>query len=239
MSTKSLLTPRALPAEEIVVDQYASLDSRLAPVFPLPAVGFPVVTIPSNGGTPTIDSHPSIPERVAPSEVQRNNSSGNPLEQIDAICTLLDSADGPVGSGGVELITDYGVERIDIDLSAHAALPAGMSMPGPSSFDLEHLIGSTVVEVGRDLQRSLASTFPEMVNRERATKIDQLLDGIERSTRREYDVVEPGQLDPLSSEFTEPSDATQQFADMTSGVVPPPKHGYKNFFTMLRRRQTP
>lgn len=236
VKTTSGITARELPAEEVVIDQYASLDSRLAPLFPLPAVGFPIVTIPSNESSATNDSHSPSPEHVTSSEVPRINSPGNPLEQIDTICTLLESCERPVGSGGVELITDYGVERIDIDFSAHTGLPAGMATPEPGPIDLEQLLGSTMVEVGRNLQRSVASKFPELVNRERATKIDQLLDGIERATRAEYDVVEPNPSDPHSSELTEHSDALQQFADTTPGVVPPPKHGYKNFFTMLRRR---
>lgn len=246
-STKSPLTPRELPAEEVVVDEYACLDCRLTPVFPLPALGFPVVSIPLNNP----ESRLEAPTRVtAPAASQAPNtelptastghqadSFGNPLEEVDAICSLLDTPEGSVSSGGVELITDYGVERIDIDLPADTRPLTGLATPDQEPIDREDWIGSIVVEVGRNLQRTLASSFPDQVNKERATKIEQLLDGIERATRRDYDVVEPDQLDAGTAELQEATSATDQFAEAGPGVVPPPKHGYKNFFTMLRRRQ--
>lgn len=247
MITKDLLSPRELPAEEVVVDPYASLDCRLAPVFPLPAPSLPVVAIPANNSQSLAeapapvatrnDSQTPAPELAAPGEARQINLSGNPLEQVDAICTLLDSSEGSGVRGGVELITDYGVERIDVDLPSQAALPADLSATQQQPCNLEDWVGATVVEVGRHLQQTLATSFPDLVDRSRATKVEKLLDGIERATRHDYDVVEPDASESLSSELSEATLSARPSSAAPSGVVPPPNHGYKNFFSTLRRRQ--
>lgn len=248
------------PAEEIVIDGYARLDAPLSPMFPRPAPALPVPVYFTEAQT-TIESAEDISELIelvevskptvqvdieaefvkqAPQEILvetvlddvRAESRYQPLDRIDEICSLIEESDHYSSSAsGVELITDYGVERVDVDLQANAELPAGVTAEHQLPIDLEDWIGSTVVEVGRDLQQNMAASFPELVSRQRATKLDQLLDGIERASR--FDVVEPDAA--TMNRIDGPVEAFE--ASEGSGAVPAPKHSLKNFFSGLRRRQ--
>ncbi len=253
--SRPVLDTQELPAEEVVFDGYAQLDAPLAPAFPRPAPTLPVpVFITPAPVAPTtgeevaecpmpLDAAPKVglPDAIdATAEPIRTavsaDSSIRPLDRIDAICAMIEeSEDYSSSATGVELITDYGVERIDVDLPANAELPSGVTAEHQLTVDLEDWIGSTVVEVGRDLQQNMATSFPDLVNRQRATKLDQLLDGIERASQ--YDVVEP---DARVESNTSRVDPAAEPADLSgeNGAVPAPNHSYKNFFSVLRRRQT-
>lgn len=244
-----------LPAEEVVFDGYAQLDAPLAPAFPRPAPTLPVpVFITSAPVAPTngeevaecpmpLDAAPKVglPDAIdATAEPIRTavsaDSSIRPLDRIDAICAMIEeSEDFSSSATGVELITDYGVERIDVDLPANAELPSGVTAEHQLTVDLEDWIGSTVVEVGRDLQQNMAASFPDLVNRQRATKLDQLLDGIERASQ--YDVVEPDARVESNTSRVDPAAEPAEISG-ENGAVPAPNHSYKNFFSVLRRRQT-
>jgi hypothetical protein len=100
---------------------------------------------------------------------------------------------------------------------------------------LEDWIGSTVVEIGRELQQAMEDTSPRMVDRSRATKIDQLLDSIERETQ--FDIVEPDPVETVYRHHAEAGPSVDETDRDQSRVVPPPNHSYKNFFSVLRRRQ--
>lgn len=258
---RPVVMQQEFPAEEIVIDGYARLDAPLSPLFPLPAPTLPVPVFVTEAPT-TIESAEDIAELIELIEVSeptsqvtneaevieqateetlvetvsddvRADSRNQPLDRIDEICALIDeSGDFSSSATGVELITDYGVERIDVDLPANAELPAGVTAEHQLPIDLEDWIGATVVEVGRDLQQNMAAAFPELVNRQRATKLDQLLDGIERASR--FDVVEPDAAATMNR-IDGPVEASEESEG--SGAVPAPKHSLKNFFTGLRRRQ--
>jgi len=243
------------PAEEVVIDGYAQLDAPLTPMFPRPAPTLPLPALiteePLAHETATQSIEIDALQAIAILEPQaasvgaetqnalteamqnavRTDAANQPLDRIDAIYALIDASDSPNNlANGVELITDYGVERIDVDLPANAELPSGVTAEHQLTIDLEDWIGSTVVEVGRDLQKNMAARFPELVTRQRANKLEQLLDGIERVSR--FDVVEP---DAATETTTARVDQAAEVAD--AGAVPAPKFNYKNFFSGLRRRQ--
>ena len=254
INPRPLFMEQDFPAEEVIIDGYARLDAPLSPMFPRSAPTLPLPAIitemPAVHETATqaieIDAPQAsaIFERTATvaQEAQdslneairnavRTDLANQPLDRIDAIYALIDESDSPSGSANsVELITDYGVERIDVDLPSNAELPSGVTAAHHLPLDLEDWIGSTVVEVGRDLQKSMAASFPEHVNRQRANKLEQLLDGIERASR--FDVVEP---DATAETTTVRVDPPAEVAE--AGAVPAPKYDYKNFFSGLRRRQ--
>lgn len=224
----------ALPAEESVVDTYAQLDAPFSPSFPRPAPALPVIEIP----TPTsIAAEAAATEpTVALSELpERPQPTSQPLERIDAIFSLLEESENVSrGAAGVELITDYGVERVDVDLLPSSELPSGVRTEHRLPIDLEDWIGSTVVEVGRDLQRDMAASFPELVDRPRANQLEQLLEGIQRATQ--YDVVEPSPAESSTMTRLDRSPQIDAETGTAAGVVPAPKHRYQNFFSQLRRR---
>lgn len=249
---RPMLTEPAFPAEEAVVDSYARLDASLTPMFPRPAPTLPVpefisespaesieINATEAGGIlePHVDGKYTEPQSSLTEAIHkavRTDSMNQPLDRIDAIYALIDEADAasPNAANCVELITDYGIERIDVDLPANAELPPGVAADLP--IDLEDWIGSTVVEVGRDLQKNMAASFPELVNRQRTNKLEQLLDGIERASR--FDVVEPDASgETPHARVDQPAEAVASAEG--SGVVPPPNYNYKNFFSGLRRRQ--
>ena len=256
--------PSTLPSEEVVVDAYARLDASRTPSFPRSAPVFPAVEIPSTVRAADIPADDQTTESTgvdvpAPAVVTQTkqqidlveviqkairpgtpHSSSSPMERIDAICSLLEeTAEFANAASGVELITDYGVERIDIDLPSNTELPAGTFPTGQPTFDMEDWIGSTVIDVGREVQQKMVSSFPDLVDRSRAARIDQLLSGIQQSTR--YDIVEPEVVETATA-ATPRLDERHERADKTSGiavgVVPQPNHSYQNFFSTLRRRQT-
>ncbi len=259
LPARPVLSQQNLPAEEVVVDGYARLDSSLAPMFPRPAPTLPtpvfttelsvddghnadlaemvqLAEIDAPTAIAILDRQATVePDRQswptdAVQQADRTAATNQPLERIDAICALIDESDDTSGiANGVELITDYGVERIDVDLPANAELPSGVTAEHHLSIDLEDWIGSTVVDVGRDLQQNMAKTFPELVNRQRANKLEQLLDGIERASQ--YDVIEPDAATAATTSRLDPP------VDSAEGTVPAPNHNYKNFFSVLRRRQ--
>lgn len=258
LGTKTHSLCDRLPAEEVVFDSYATLDSPQTPVFPRPPVCFPVVIVPTNRVTTSVDAAEGAPgEAIEATETcataesaeltadhPQLSSASNPLERIDAICALLNEVDEHgQGSGGVELITDYGVERIDVDLPANAHCPAELSGTPQADLELEDFIGSTVVEIGRNVQQARATSRRAPVEQQRATRIDELLDSIERETQ--FDTVEPDPVEAISAtrgaasgaERSNPIPDVRQPLEGGSGAVPPPNHGYKNFFSMLRRRQ--
>ena len=231
----------AMPAEEPVIDTYAQLDAPLSPSFPRPAPTLPVIVI---AAPATItdedlakeDAPELIPASVCVAEIaEPPHAASQSLERIDAIFSLLEESDGsPSGASGVELITDYGVERVDVDLVPSSELPSGVMAEHRMPIDLEDWIGSTVVEVGRDLQRNMAKSFPELVNRPRANQLEQLLEGIQRATK--YDVVEPSASESPAMTRLDHSPAIDPVSGSAAGVVPAPKHRYQNFFSQLRRR---
>lgn len=251
---------RELPPEEVVVDGYARLDARSTPMFPRPAPTLPTpvfaaaqavaqpaaevdelfVEWPAATATATLESSPTAADRMTRKPLSetirqavRTDSMSQPLERIDSICALLEESEEHSRSGtGVELITDYGVERIDVDLPANAELPAGVTAQHRMPVDLENWIGSTVVEVGRDLQQNMATSFPELVNRQRANKLNELLEDIQRASQ--YDVVEPDAA--VTNTRVDPRPEVADSAE--TSAVPAPNHNFKNFFSMLRRRQT-
>lgn len=246
--TREITWADDLPAEEIVVDAYAALDARLAPVFPRSASAI--------GDTPLVrpsmeEVHPGVTaaatdakndtavirETEATLEQIRPEPTRGLLERLDALSELLENVDAPfISSGGVELITEYGVERIDVDLSSDSAAPL---TPNPADLDSttpENWIGSTVVEIGRELQQAMQETSPRMVDRARAAKIDQLLDSIEREI--EFDVVEPEARGESHHRHIDPPATNDSADEDQSRVVPRPNHSYKNFFSVLRRRQS-
>ncbi len=246
--SKEFLRHRELPAEEVISDPYSHLDARLTPVFPRPGVRFPIVSVPSNRVveepteqhaevTPAAEeSQAEITEVTKSVEYPRFEAATNPLDRIDAICALLDEVDeSSQGCGGVELITDYGIERIDIDLPASTPCPTDPIAHAHSADDLECWIGSTVVEVGRNVQQARAASISESSSHSRSTRVDQLLDAIERETQ--FDVVEPDPAESVTEQHSNPIPGVRQPTEGYSGVVPPPNHSYKNFFSMLRRRQ--
>lgn len=229
-----------LPAEEVVVDPYAALDARLAPVFPrsTSAIADTLLIRPSiEDVRPSIADVATDMESDAAVEQIRPELARGLLERVDALSELLEQADAPfIASGGVELITEYGVERIDVDLSSDSTAPLDANPAALDSTIAENWIGSTVVEIGRELQQAMQETSPRMVDRARAARIDQLLDSIEREI--EFDIVEPEargesyhrHIDPPATSDTEDEDQSR--------VVPRPNHSYKNFFSVLRRRQS-
>ncbi len=245
---KEFLKHPELLAEEVVCDPYSQLDSRLAPVFPRPRVSFPNVSVPASRIVEvtiekpeeeiplTVESLEPIRETLPSIEHMEIHSIGNPLDRIDAICALLDEVnETSQGNGGVELITDYGVERIDVDLPASIPAPAEMTAQDQPAVDLEYWIGSTVVEVGRNVQQARAASAADSGNQARATRIEQLLESLEREIQ--FDIVEPVATGSAAPERTNPIPDVRQPPEGYSGVVPPPNHSYKNFFSMLRRRQ--
>ena len=255
---RPVLSQQQFPSEETIIDDYARLDAPRTPLFPRPAptlsrpvciTEMPVtseikaaliemIEFDAPAANALLELHAiseqdPLPESVP--ETARTRSDKQPLERIDAISALIVESDTSSNSAnGVELITDYGVERIDVDLPANAELPSGVTAEHQLSIDLEDWIGSTVVDVGRDLQHNMARSFPDLVNRQRSIKLDQLLDGIERASR--FDVVEP---DPVATTTTSRLDSPDDTSELTegTGAVPAPNHNYKNFFSVLRRRQ--
>ncbi len=246
IQTKDFLRRQGLPAEEVVVDLYAELDYPLTPTFPKPIAG-PTKPVPTNVVEESRDQQPGC-SAAAGLHVReeglddgsaristRFDLASNPLERIDALCELLEEAVGTSqGSGGVELITDHGIERIDIDLPATTELHPDLTVHTHQAFDLESLIGSTVVEVGRNLQQGVATSPREPVSQPRANHVEHLLDSIERESR--YDIVEPDSSAPTGP-TTNAIPAVRHPAEGHSGAVPAPNHNFKNFFSMLRRRQ--
>ena len=133
------------PVEEVIVDRYAALDAGFrsaSPKFvrrdsectsavtrdaeaPHHSAEVPVAEFefaPNAASiSPQLDSDQLVASVDAAIE-KSNEDDGlrnHPDEQLDTICALIETDNESSNGGvGVELITDWGVERIDIDLSA-------------------------------------------------------------------------------------------------------------------------
>jgi type II secretory pathway predicted ATPase ExeA len=176
--------------EEVVIDRYAALDADRRPVVQWSAPGLKAPTsqpaayhtskfvnvaqhegvedqsgsIATPAETEQRSTHPDRPESTSESlhVLADDEYRPSPMEQFDSICALIETADDRSNGGsGVELITDWGVERIDVDLSSETnaldLTDANQQMP----CDITDWLGSTVVEVGRDLQIKTSEPRPE------------------------------------------------------------------------------
>ena len=183
------------PIEEVVIDPYATLDAESRPIskkllYPKLTDTVEETNAAQNAYQPATVNTPGDPSGITefPAEAESDaaiqpdavvshfdsneNLPLHPVDQIDSICALLEIADEPSGTGsGVELITDWGVERIDIDLSCETQLQEQASGVPPFQLNLQDFLGSMVVDIGRNLSQQQAAppATPEPVAKSQST----------------------------------------------------------------------
>ncbi|MDB5386704.1 MAG: hypothetical protein JWM11_2350, partial [Planctomycetaceae bacterium] len=179
--------------------------------------------------------------------------TGYPMERIDSICALIETADDHSNGGsGVELITDWGVERIDVDLPSDTISAVFSNGDGQRPFDLEDWLGSTVIEVGRDLRQQVSE--PPLKDAQVEAKVaseksspeskSDISERVERASR--YDIVEPETIpenqEPETSQFRvdPPETGNSESENVPDPATRSTTHSrFHNLFSTLRRRQVP
>jgi type II secretory pathway predicted ATPase ExeA len=185
---------------------------------------------------------------------------GHPMEQIDSICALIETADEYSSGGiGVELVTDWGVERIDIDLPSETIPQATFDSEQSLHTGLNQIdwLGSTVVEIGREFSQHFAdqhlpppseadagSFSPPPKSQSEMPQAVERVERVERTTQ--YDIVEPPEMPEMEEANVDfrvdsPVEAHQSRSDAGIPADPATRsttHSrFHNLFSTLRRRQ--
>lgn len=210
---------------------------------------------------PKSQPHPGVTSQEEAPQVDRlppieDNFEGHPVERIDSICALIETVDDHSnGASGVELITDWGVERVDVDLSSETNSAAFSDVDQQLQAQSDPWIGSTVVEVGRELRHQIQETpLPLEVKPQEAAIVehkqpdstpDPKSDSPSRATL--YDIVEPEmnleaansnldyRLDPPQNEASSDESGGHFSADPAMRSTTHSR--FHNLFSRLRRRQ--
>jgi type II secretory pathway predicted ATPase ExeA len=210
-------------------------------------------------------SHPTIASSIGEPRsntvlTTEEDFIGHPMEQIDSICALIETADEYSSGGiGVELVTDWGVERIDVDLPSET-IPQETSNSVQSLYtnsNQSDWLGSTVVEIGREFSQhfadqhvlppSLADDVSFAPHSNLRSETPQAVERVERVERMtQYDIVEPPETPEMEDANVDfrldaPAEAHQSRSEAGIPANPATRsttHSrFHNLFSTLRRRQ--
>jgi len=281
LKTQAVNTSWGEPVEEVIVDRYAALDANtrivrsksvpnivaqstnqndptdtiehLTDTLAVQATDHAEVATPVNQfvAQPVAESEGAIPEDSPEDEFQPvEDLAGHPMEQIDSICALIETDNEGSGTG-VELVTDWGVERIDVDLSAELEPKPNVESDSTFYFEIDGFLGTTIFDVGRGVRQSQVKAEQESgpasdsTHEVPVTHPETQMDVYERNA--EYDIVVPDERADSSSGSGSGEDfsrletiANEERADSRSVNDRETTHSrFHNLFSALRRRKLP